>query len=271
MTRSAGKESYYVWNGEVRSAGERVAFDPVSDGLLYGLGCFETMALADGRIRFVREHRGRLGRALNGLNLNWNPPWEEFERAIGVLVRKNSCAGGVARVSLHVEGTGISWMVRVFPGGKFSGLEALRVGFSRFPHPGPSPLGAWKQNNYALNLLAYREGLSKGFDEVVLRRDGKLLEGALSTLWVLKGNELLTPPLEEGVLAGVVRGRMLALGRVGEISFREGTVTEKELAAADGVFFSNAAMLLKPVREVENIGFQVLREFCGEVNAALCG
>jgi len=168
-----------------------------------------------------------------------------------------------------VEGEGVSWLLRVIPGGKFAGLESLRVGFSGFPHPGASPLSRWKHNNYALNLLAYRDGLSRSWDEVLLCRDGYVLEGALSTLWVRIDGELRTPPLADGVLAGVVRGRLLSLGAVRNLPVREERISRKDLDRAEDVFLSNAAMLLKPVSELEGVNLPTNSDLCKNINLEL--
>ena len=271
MSYPPAAEKFFSWNGEIQAVGNGVNFNPLSDGLLYGIGCFETMALRKGRIRFRDEHRRRLARAVKGMGFSCEFSWERFEEAIAALVEKNSCPDGVARLSLHAEGAGVSWLMRVFPGGKFAGLKSLRVGFSRIPHPGASPLSRWKHNNYALNLLAYRQGLEDGYDEVVLCRGEDALEGALSTLWILLDGELRTPPLADGVLAGVVRERLLSLGRVRDISIREGRISRDDLRKAEGIFLSNAAMLLKPVSEWEGRERRAPVGICDEINRALEG
>lgn len=65
-----------------------------------------------------------------------------------------------------------------------------------------------------------------GSDEVVfVRPDGRLTEGSFTSLFVPRGDILVTPPLEDGLLPGVLRAELLAQGRA-----IEGVLTEADLA-----------------------------------------
>jgi len=268
MSHPNEREEFYVWNGTLYPREGSVGFSPLSDGLLYGIGCFETMALADGVIRFEADHRKRFEGALEGLGLG-PLSWGALVASVSLLAEKNKCGTGMARISVHADEGKCCSLVRVFPGGNFAGKESLRVGLSRFGHPGPSPLSRWKHNNYALNVLTYREGLTAGFDEVVLRRNGRYVEGAMSNLWVLIGKEMRTPPLEDGALGGVVRGRLLGLEIFEGVSFVADTVPEDRIKEADGVFLSNAGMLLKPVCQWDGRELMPARDLALSINARL--
>ncbi|MFP4492998.1 MAG: aminotransferase class IV [Puniceicoccaceae bacterium] len=239
-------QTHIAWNGRIRPAGE-VSVDARGDGWLYGLGCFETMGLAGGRVRFAEDHRKRLRGAAAALGLAWPAGWEAFMSAVAELVRLDSCADGVARLSFHAGPERVDWMARVSPAGLMAGDAPLSVGFSRFPHGGPSPLSRWKHNNYAANILAFREARSAGRDEDLLCRGGRVVEGCLSTLWAVRGGAILTPPLEEGALAGVVRARLLRAGTANGLPVREQALTRGEILSADSLYLSNAAMLVRPV------------------------
>jgi para-aminobenzoate synthetase/4-amino-4-deoxychorismate lyase len=68
--------------------------------------------------------------------------------------------------------------------------------------------------------------LAAGSDEVVfVLPDGRLTEGSFTSLFVPRGEQLVTPPLTHGLLPGVLRAELLATGRA-----IEGTVTEADLA-----------------------------------------
>ena len=54
------------------------------------------------------------------------------------------------------------------------------------------------------------------FDAVFLNEKDQLTEGARSNLFVERGGILLTPPLEAGVLNGVLRQRLLSEGKARE-------------------------------------------------------
>jgi para-aminobenzoate synthetase/4-amino-4-deoxychorismate lyase len=71
-----------------------------------------------------------------------------------------------------------------------------------------------------------RARVAAGSDEVVfVRPDGRLTEGSFTSLFVPRGDVLVTPPLEDGLLPGVLRADLLAQGRA-----IEGVLTEADLA-----------------------------------------
>jgi para-aminobenzoate synthetase/4-amino-4-deoxychorismate lyase len=73
-----------------------------------------------------------------------------------------------------------------------------------------------------------------GVDEVIfLNQRGELTEGARSNIFAERDGMLLTPPLEAGVLPGILRAELIAQGRA-----REATLTTNDL---DGkIWFGNA-------------------------------
>jgi 4-amino-4-deoxychorismate lyase len=82
----------------------------------------------------------------------------------------------------------------------------------------------------------YRDALKRGGTYEVLLKDdeGYLTEGCFSTLFVERGDKLVTPPLSRGALPGVLRQSLLDIGEA----------VEGDLRVADlerGFFLGNAA------------------------------
>ena len=77
-------------------------------------------------------------------------------------------------------------------------------------------------------------------DEVLFEHDGLLTEGSFTSLFVARGDGVLvTPPLQHGLLPGVLRGELIATGRA-----VEGPVRRTDLAT--GFFIGNAVRGLCP-------------------------
>jgi para-aminobenzoate synthetase/4-amino-4-deoxychorismate lyase len=57
------------------------------------------------------------------------------------------------------------------------------------------------------------------------RPDGRLTEGSFTSLFVPRGDVLVTPPLSDGLLPGILRADLLASGRA-----VEGHITQADLA-----------------------------------------
>ncbi len=81
------------------------------------------------------------------------------------------------------------------------------------------------------------------FEVVFVDREGFLTEGSFTSLFVERGGRLLTPPLERGLLPGVLR----------EVLLEEGRAEETDLRAEDlesGFFLGNAVRGLIPAELV---------------------
>lgn len=83
------------------------------------------------------------------------------------------------------------------------------------------------------------------FDALFLNERNELTEGARTNLFVQKGEILLTPPLEAGVLNGVLRRRLLREGRA-----QEAPLNLDDLREAEAVFAGNGLRGLVRVRLV---------------------
>jgi para-aminobenzoate synthetase/4-amino-4-deoxychorismate lyase len=85
---------------------------------------------------------------------------------------------------------------------------------------------------------------AEGYDEVLfLNEHGELTEGAISTLFVRIGDQLLTPPLSAGVLPGVLRRNILLT----DPTAQERTLTLNDLATAEAVYLGNSLRGLRQV------------------------
>ena len=90
-----------------------------------------------------------------------------------------------------------------------------------------------------------RARVAAGSDEVVfVRPDGRLTEGSFTSLFVPRGDELLTPPLADGLLPGVLRAALIAEGRA-----VEAVLTVDDLH--DGFYVGNALRGLIPATVAE--------------------
>ena len=238
-------EEFLIWNGVVQPTRE-LAINPLSEGWLYGVGCFETMKWESGTLRFLPDHWSRLTKTT--AEIGWKLPLtcSELKKFAGTLADKNGCRTGIARLSLHLDGTKVDWMLRIFPQARIPS-PGLRVAPSRFSHPGASPISGWKHNNYLLNHLAYQEARNRGFDEAILCRDGEVVEGSRSNLWIWREEQLLTPPISSGALPGVIRARILKKALKAGIEAREVRLNQQMVADAEGIFLSNAGLVFQSV------------------------
>ncbi len=218
-------------------------------GLLTGFGLFETLAVRSRLAVDLAEHLARLEAGASALGIALPP----LERLRAVL--EKAAADG--------EGTGCGFLkLVVLEGGRWIVISGA-IDPAEEGRPASAVLLPWRRNpkdalvglktlNYAANVLGLREARRRGADEGLwLNVRGRLAEGCTSNLFVLSGNRLHTPALGEGILPGVVRGRVLAAARSLGLAVHEGRVRPKRLARAGEAFLSSSLRGIRPLVRVD--------------------
>ncbi len=106
---------------------------------------------------------------------------------------------------------------------------------------------------YVNGAFAKTEAQLNGYDEaIVLTADGHVSEGSAETLFIVKDDVLITPPITDNILEGITRGRFLQiaardLGR--ETLVR--SLDRTELYTADEVFLCGTGAQISPVIEID--------------------
>ena len=128
----------------------------------------------------------------------------------------------------------------------------------------PGGLGAVKAGaNYAASLLAAQRAKEKGFDQVLWLDGVKhevIEEVGTMNLFVAVGDELITPPLSDSILAGITRDTVITLARASGVKVVERAVSMHEIVQAHKkgalkeVFGSGTAAVISPVGELAFAG-----------------
>jgi para-aminobenzoate synthetase / 4-amino-4-deoxychorismate lyase len=106
----------------------------------------------------------------------------------------------------------------------------------------PGGLGAHKwRDRRLLDELERRLGAVP----LLIDLDGEVLEAAHANVWIVEGDELVTPPLDGRLLPGTVRARLLAHPPDG-LAAREEPITLGRMAAADELLLSSSLRGLQP-------------------------
>jgi branched-chain amino acid aminotransferase len=222
-------------DGQITLASE--ARIPASDdGLLRGDGVFEVIRVYDGRPFALEAHMTRLERSASNLRLP---------------IDLEAVRSDAHRLLAHA-GTGpdhaLLRIVLTRGGRRVLLTEALprvpdRVRLGSITYSPTRVLDGVKSLSYAANMLASRLARERGFDEALLvTPHGRVLEAPTSSIFWIKDGEVLTPPLDERILASITRAVVIELAKA-----KERACTLGDLAAADEVF------LVSTVREVQPV------------------
>ncbi|MGO9986722.1 MAG: aminotransferase class IV [Rhodomicrobium sp.] len=232
-----------VWlNGTLCESAE-ARIDPSDRGFTLGDGLFETIAVKGGKVRRLEKHLQRLARGCEVLRLP--PAPGSLADAIAAVLNACGLQDAAIRIT-YTRGSG----VRGLPIPETC-TPTLLVTAGPMPPPRPpvhcivatvtrrnehSPLSRIKSTCYLDNILAREEARQRNAgDALLLNSAGNLAEATAANLFIVKDGEVLTPPLEDGALEGIMRAQIVA-----QTSASERTLCVRDMMEADEVFLSNS-------------------------------
>lgn len=223
----------------------------LSDGFQFGYGAFETIRCREGRPQLFAAHHARLVAACAALGLEAPPAAEELAARITRLlaaVRLPAAAVKIIRFR-DFSRTAELLTARTLPYSAPDYLRGFRLlTFRQGERDGR--LTGHKTLNYLENMLARQAAKAADADEALfVTPAGHVLEGATSSLFIVKDGQAYTPPLSAGILPGVARAHVLGL--IGAERAHEKPLSLAEVLAADECFLTNALLQVMPVCQID--------------------
>jgi len=234
---------------------DRAVVHADDEGFLRGRAVFETLRVYGGRPFRLEAHLERLRRSASTLGLP-DPDVDGLAAAGEQAIRDGGEADAVLRF-LWTPGreaggmpTGLALVSTLPPGLEELRARGLRLAVVRWV-PGHRLAGS-KSTSYAENLAAQDEARRQGCDDALLvAADGTVLEAPTANVWWREGDRVLTPSLEQPILAGVTRAALWELaGATGYIP-EEGVFRLERAAAADELFLSSSVREVMPVTQLD--------------------
>ena len=230
-------------NGAWTDGAARV--DAGDRGFLLGDGLFETLCVRDGRVWRVRRHVARLADGAAELGIPLTVDTDALAAAIREAARRNGVAAGMVRVTL-TRGTATGGLVPADPPAPTLLVTAraravddgpLRATIARSTRRNEFSLAARiKTTSYVDGIVAAREAAAAGSDTaLLLNTQGRLAEGAVANLFCAIDGRVVTPPVSEGALPGIMRAEVMA--RTGAV---EMALEEDALARAEEALLTNS-------------------------------
>jgi branched-chain amino acid aminotransferase len=235
-------------------------------GLLYGDGVFEGIRFYDGRVFLLEEHLDRLYDSGKAVLLTIPLERDAMREAVLETCRQNRLRDGYIRLVV-TRGKGdlglnpnkcktptvfiIAATIELYPEKYYT--EGLRVNTVPTQRISPAALSpAIKSLNYLNNILAKIEGNLYGAQEsIMLNAQGYIAECTADNLFVIKKDQVLTPPVSDGALGGITRRLMFDLAREMGREIRETNLTRYDLFVADELFLTGSGAEVVPIREVD--------------------
>ncbi len=233
----------------------------------YGDGCFETIKLINGSVVLAHMHMERLFSTLQALQFEC-PSFFKAEyllNKIAELAAKNEHQS-MARIRLTIfRGDGglydtqSMWpnlLIQSWPLNEETNHfneNGLVIDVFEKGHKACDAFANLKSNNYLLYAMAAMYAKQQHCNDVlVLNQFGRIADATIANVFLLENETLITPPLSEGPVNGVMRRYLLENVASLGIASKEEPITIDRLLHADEVFLTNAIYGAKWVKQFGN-------------------
>ncbi|MBU1259641.1 MAG: aminotransferase class IV [Planctomycetes bacterium] len=239
-------------------------------GFLYGAGLFETMRASNGVVFALDDHLDRLFTSAEKLkiNLRGDLPSQSYGKAgkkfvaDAVYETLNANSLKEARIRLTAtsgtinaeqpEPTLLVTAVSFEPYPKEYYDKGITVVLNSYRQNPADVLAGHKTTSYFSRIFALGLAHQKLAAEALwFTIDGRLAEGCVSNVFIVKDSTLLTPSLKTGILPGIARKTVLNLAAENSMKHEEKDLGIDDLLGAGEVFITNVIMQVMPVIKIE--------------------
>ncbi|MFN7099472.1 MAG: aminotransferase class IV [Flavobacterium sp.] len=253
-------------------------------GFLFGDAVFETLKISNGKILFLEDHYFRLMASMRVIRMeipmNFTMEFLE-EQVLSVVKAQDILISARARITVYRNDGGfylptsntISYLIHAAP------LENATYVFQNSPYVvdlfkdfyiTKQLLSSIKTTNKLVNITGSIFASENGLDNCLLLNDSKnVVEALQGNLFMLVGNKLITPPLTEGCLNGIMRKQILQLAKkINGIEVVEEVISPFDLQKADELFLTNVIQGIRPITQYRKKKFttQLSEQLNGKLN-----
>ncbi|WP_367773897.1 aminotransferase class IV [Flavobacterium sp. WC2421] len=240
---------------------------------LFGDAVFETVKIVNSKILFLEDHYFRLMASMRVVRMEipMNFTMEYFEEQILSLASTNSVLNSSrARITVYRNDGGfylpqtneISFLIHT------TSIESALYSFEKTNYEvdlykdfyvTKQLLSSIKTTNRMLNTTASIYAHENGLDNCLLLNDTKnVVEAIQGNLFMVVGDKLITPPVSEGCLNGVMRKQILELAKkITGLVVVEEVISPFELQKADELFITNVIKGIQPITKYRKKDFVV--------------
>lgn len=239
--------NYYICNGDIFNS----SFFKDSY-IKEGKSLYEVIRVIDGTPLFLEEH---LGRMMNSSKLaNENLFYNEFEivEALNELIKINEAKQGNVKIVFNYKEEGNKFYA-YFISHYYPSEKEYIEGVDTILYHGERENPNAKIINTSFRNLVDKEVKESGvYEAILVNRCGYITEGSKSNIFMVKGNEVLTAPIED-VLPGITRKRIIDICKELGYIVKEERIHYSDINKLDGLFISGTSPKVLPIKSVGNI------------------
>ena len=271
------------FNGKIVDENENLLIN--NRAFLYGDGVFETLKIVTSKILFFEDHYFRLMASMRILRMEIPVHFtmEFLENEILSLAKINNVET-VARVRLTIFRNDGGYYLPITNNVSYLiNIKTLENQLYKIEHTAyeielfkdfyitKHLLSTIKTTNKIINVTASIFAKENDYNNCLLLNDSKnIVEAINGNLFMLIGNKLITPPISEGCLNGIMRKQILALAKkIDHLEVVEEVISPFDLQKADELFLTNIICGIQPISKYRKKNFtnQLANELLIKLNA----
>lgn len=230
---------------------------------LYGDSIFETLRVLDGKVLFLEDHYFRLMASLRivRMEIPMNFTMEYMEEQVMLLIDSLPASPAYrVRISVFRKSGGfylptdndVEFIITAsaLTEPMYSIIEDdYEVDLFRDFYVTKQLLSTLKSTNKMVQITGSIYAHENGLQNCLLLNDEKnVVEALQGNLFMLTGNKLVTPPIADGCLNGIMRKQVLELAKKIEgLEVLEGSISPFDLQKADELFITNVIKGIQPI------------------------
>lgn len=239
---------------------------------LYGDAVFETLKIVEGRILFFEDHYFRLMASMRILRMKIPMSFtlEFLENEVLKLVKEANLTES-SRVRLTIfrndggfylpKDNAVSYLISVQPhlDKKYHfSSENYEVELYKDFYVTKQLLSTLKTTNKAIQVVGSIYAEENGYQNCLLLNEEKSVVEALNgNLFMVMGDTLITPPLTEGCLNGILRKQLLSIAKKIEgLTVTEAPISPFDLQKASELFITNVITGIQPITKYRKKEFE---------------
>ena len=233
-------------------------------GYQFADGVYEVIAVHGGKLVDAEPHYDRLARSLDGLRIAAPCSRRALGLILARIVRRNRVRNGFVYLQVTrgvaprnhpfpARDTRPSLVITASHRGPPSdaqverGARVITVPESRWARPD------LKTVSLLPNVLAKQQALDAGaYEAWFVDSDGHVTEGSSTNAWiVVDGQEIVTRPLGQDILAGITRQTLIEVARANNMRVTERVFTVAEAKRAKEAFLTSTTSFVMPIVSID--------------------
>jgi D-alanine transaminase len=235
---------------------------PLDRGFLYSDGVYEVMPVYSGRPFRFEAHAERLTRSLAAIKMEDPHTRSEWRELLSTLITRNG--GGNQYVYWQVT-RGAEFGRNHAPLPKIprtvfafcaplpvisettleNGVECVTTQDTRWAYCDI------KSVSLLANVLLRQLAVDANAAEIILLRDGQLMEASSSAVHVVLDGVIVSPPKSHKILPGTTRSAMEEVATTAGVSYESAPISEQQLRSADEIWISAATREVQAVTKLD--------------------